>query len=84
MNEKANKELDNLIEWISHKGGWCNAPINRKQHEDRIAELNKRTKNIREALKEWLSLTLNGRGLGFELNGVSSILTGIANFISMM
>ena len=51
MNEKANKELDNLIEWISHKGGWCNAPVNRAQHEERIAELNKRTKSIREALK---------------------------------
>ncbi len=32
-----------------------------------------------------LSLTLNDRGLGFELNGVSLILTGIANFdVSMV
>ena len=52
MNEKANKELDNLIEWITHKGGWANAPINRKQHEDRIAEMNKRTKRIREVLNK--------------------------------
>jgi hypothetical protein len=31
-----------------------------------------------------LSLTLNDRGLGFELNGVSLILTGIAKFVSMV
>ena len=52
MNEQANKELDNLIEWVTHKGGWANAPINRKQHEDRIAEMNKRTKRIREVLNK--------------------------------
>lgn len=35
-------------------------------------------------LTKLLSLTLNDRGLGFELNGVSLILTGIAKFISMV
>jgi len=52
MNEKANKELDNLIEWISHNGGWARAPINQTQRDERAAEMLKRTKHIREALKE--------------------------------
>ena len=52
MNEKANKELDNLIDWISHNGGWAQAPINQTQRDERAAEMLKRTKHIREALKE--------------------------------
>ena len=52
MNEKANKELDNLIDWISHNGGWARAPINETQRVERSAELAKRTKHIRAALKE--------------------------------
>ena len=51
MNEKANKELDNLIDWISHNGGWARPPINQTQREERAAEMLKRTKHIREALK---------------------------------
>jgi len=52
MNEKAIKELDNLVDWIAHKGGWANAPVNRAQHEERTAILNKKLKNVREALNK--------------------------------
>ncbi len=52
MNEKANKELDNLIDWISHNGGWAQAPINQTQRDERATEMLKRTKHIRAALKE--------------------------------
>ena len=52
MNEKAIKELDDLIGWISHNGGWARSPINQTQREERAEEMLKRTKHIRAALKE--------------------------------
>ena len=36
------QKVDDLINWVAHKGGYENAPINVKQYNERVIELEKR------------------------------------------
>ena len=50
--EKAQKEIENLISDLSHKGSYLNAPTNRAQYFERDAALRKKLKTVLKILNE--------------------------------